>query len=130
MISALRRLARSYKYRSKFILSKDLPQIKFLDNMDDLSELQFRFLEYVRLYCNLYEELYTRDCPLLSEEVIKSDFLCDAYLAYKAHEVEQAKLDGKFRDLLNGTRKSEVDEDRIHKFEFLTPPKGGIKYGD
>jgi len=81
MNDPLRTLARSVEYQNLYARAKDL-NINLFNNITDFSSLQSRFLQYLELYHNLYNNRDSEE-NLLNDERIKDDMLVDAYLTYK-----------------------------------------------
>lgn len=85
----LRHLARSSYWQQLYTASKDCHGIQLFRNTSNFSGIQVLFLYWLRVYSMLYDELYQLEWPNLSEEVIKDDDRCDAFLYWRRKEQEK-----------------------------------------
>lgn len=88
MEQTLRQLARSSYWQSKYSASKDLNCFALFTNLNNFSGLQLYFLNWIKVYNMLYSELDQLADNYLSENVIKDDDRCDAYLYYRRKKIE------------------------------------------
>lgn len=79
----IRKLACSNKYQMLYNKTKDMSNIRIFQNDSNFSKLQMRFLYWLSVYNNLYQDLIM-DESFISESVIKDEIECDAYLYYKS----------------------------------------------
>jgi hypothetical protein len=118
----IRTLALSWKYQNLIKLAdKGFGQI--LENQYNFSRIQLIFLEYLTLYSKLYENLYNgTDEGFLTEEVIKDEERCDAYLYWKQVKFEEAKRTQQIAASLGQHDKSIIEKDldysKSFSFEF------------
>lgn len=78
----LRKLASSDYWITLYTSCKEMGSLQLFDNKKDLSKFQLIFLQWIRLYSSLYEEL-ANGVNFLNEDIIKDDIRTDAYLYYK-----------------------------------------------
>lgn len=64
--------------------------MEIFDNKKELSKIQLVFLQWIRIYKNLYEELYLKE-EGLTEEMVEDDVFCDAYLYWRKIKRNQKK---------------------------------------
>jgi hypothetical protein len=118
----IRELALSWKYQNLFKISeKGIGQI--FENKTNFSRIQLMFVEYLNLYSKLYENLYNgQDEGFLTEEVIKNEERCDAYLYWKQTKFEEAKQTQQIAASLGQHDKSIIEKDldygNAFSFEF------------
>lgn len=79
----IRRLARSSYWQNIYRASKEVFGVKLFENTSNFSASQYSFLYWLRIYDLLYTELSQHEDDFLSEEVIKDDIRCTAYLYYR-----------------------------------------------
>jgi hypothetical protein len=89
MNDPLRTLARSAEYQNLYSRAKEL-NINLFNNITDFSIIQLRFLQYLELYYNLYNNVDSEE-KLMDNERIKKDILVDAYLIYKSKNRKDKK---------------------------------------
>jgi len=82
-LKILRTLAKSEKFQALYRRAKDTGVIKIFKNDYNLSKIQDWFFYYLEVYNMLYQDLANKE-PYLTEEVIKNDLRCDAYLLMKS----------------------------------------------
>lgn len=108
--SILRKLARSHYWQSLYNSSKSLNGVKLFENDSNFSGLQVQFLNWLRIYDMLYDELHKFESPYLTEKVIEDNDRCDAYLYYRRKNIE--------RDW-----KKHREEERLQKLRDRHPKK-------
>lgn len=85
----IRKMAKSSYWQGIYKASKDTNGIQLFNNKTDLSGLQYLFLYWLKAYNILYEELMTKESEYLTEDAIKDDIRCDAYLYYRQRQFEK-----------------------------------------
>lgn len=85
----IRKMARSFYYQSLYASAKDVSFIKLFDNNDNISGIQVMFLSWVRVYNMLYKELNEQEWLNLDEEVIEDNVRCDAFLHWRAKQIQK-----------------------------------------
>ena len=78
----LQKLARSNTAQTVYRNAKELSGIRLFNNDTELSHIQILYLYYLSLYESLYTDLSMGE-ELISEEIIKDDLRCEAYLLFK-----------------------------------------------
>lgn len=85
----LRKLARSSYWQRISNSSQKNFGIQLFDNVKDLSGIQTLFLYWVEVYNMLYKEYVEQEWDHLSEDVIKDDIRCDAFMYWRQKELEK-----------------------------------------
>ena len=86
--AALRKSARSFHWQSLYRASKENQGIHLFENISNFSEIQVRFLYYLKLYNMLLDELNQKEWNNLFKQTIEDDFLCDCFLVYREKKLE------------------------------------------
>jgi len=98
-------LAQTSYWQGLYRNAKEL-NLQLFDNNKDFSVLQVKFIYWLSVYDMLYEELGKHEDDYLTENVIKHELRCDAYLIYrnkkhdyfwKKHHQEQKLAEAKNR---------------------------------
>ena len=89
-LKLLRKLARSHRWQTKYVASKDLG-VPFFDNQLNWSFVQSIFFNWTATYYSLRTDMALGE-KFIDEEVYENDDLCDAYLYYRKNK---KKLDKK-----------------------------------
>lgn len=108
--SFIRQLARSNYWQTLYSSSKENNGVHLFANTENLSGLQVQFLNWLRIYDMLYTELAHLEDNKLTENVIKEDLRCDAYLYYRRKKIENEW-------------KKHREEERLEKLKQLHPKK-------
>ena len=87
--SMIRILARSNHYQNLYNSAKEQNGIQLFANVNNYSGTQSLFLYWLRIYSMLYEDLMSKECQFLTENVINDSTRCDAYLYYKKKKQEK-----------------------------------------
>lgn len=85
----IRILARSNHYQNLYNSAKEQNGIQLFANVNNYSGTQSLFLYWLRIYSMLYEDLMSKECQFLTENVINDSTRCDAYLYYKKKKQEK-----------------------------------------
>lgn len=102
----LRKLARDTYWQMLYQSAKEI-KVDLFENKKGLSGIQLLFRHYLTLYSQLYENLGLDE--FLSEQVIKDDLRCDAYLYLKRVERKQKRNEvrrQRIKDSLKGNHKN------------------------
>lgn len=84
----IRKLARSDYWQTLYSMSKDGHDIQFFDNVNSLSGPQVSLLQWLRTYDMLYTEKAQKESCFLTDNVIKCDQRCNAYLHIRRIRIE------------------------------------------
>lgn len=84
----IRKLARSEYWQTLYSMSKDGHAIQFFNNVNSLSGPQVSLLQWLRTYDMLYTEKAQKESYLLTDNVIKDDIRCNAYLYVRRIRIE------------------------------------------
>ena len=85
----MRKMARSAYWQNIYRTAKECSNISLFINISDYSAIQSQFLYWLKIYDMLYSELSKKEWLYLTEDVIDSDYRCDAFLYYRKREVEK-----------------------------------------
>lgn len=88
----IRKLARSNHWQTIYNANKDCANINLFENKNNISDPQAQFLQWLSIYNMLYIELAQRESVFLTENVIKNDYRCNAYLYYRKKKIENEWL--------------------------------------
>lgn len=91
----LRIIAKSSYWQDLYRSSKDINGIRLFDNESNFSGLQIIFLNWIRVYGLLYEELSNQEWDNLTEDVINDFDRCDAFLYWRSKQIERKIRDNK-----------------------------------
>jgi hypothetical protein len=96
----IRKIAKSYKYQFLYSRIKEINQLGFFVNTNDLTKVQLEFLQWLTIYNSLYNDLNQKE-EFITEEVIEDDLRTDAYLLYKTKKLKGTltKFEKKQRDI-------------------------------
>jgi len=86
---AIRNLAKSAYWQNLYMASKDTGSIHLFNNVNNFSGAQNLFLYWLRVYAMLYDDLSSKECKFLTQNVIDDVIRCDAYLYYKRKKYER-----------------------------------------
>lgn len=117
----IRKLARSAHWQQLYSASKECYGIRLFENESNFSGIQVLFLHWLRVYNMLYDEMYQLEWPNLDEEVIKTDFRCDAFLYYRRKQQEK-----KLREYQRENRKNSK-KNKGQSFKVFNGPKNKQK---
>ena len=92
--NALQKLARSNTAQTIYRHIKEIGSLRLFNNDTDLSHIQVLYLYYLSMYESLYTDLSMGEA-LISEEVIKDDLRCEAYLLFKKINRKNKKQNSK-----------------------------------
>ena len=106
----IRKLARSDYWQSLYTMSKEGHDIQFFTNVNSFSGPQVSLLQWLRIYDMLYTEKAQKESYLLTDNVIKNDDRCNAYLHIRRIRIEN--------DWLQHQQNKKVDEAKSrHNFK-------------
>lgn len=88
----IRKLAQSSKWQTLFSTCKEIPSLKFFNNLEELSDIQIIFLNWVQLYKGLLSDISYGE-NYISEEILKDEIRTDAYLIYRQRNIKKQKED-------------------------------------
>lgn len=98
---SIRKMARSQYWQDIFTNCKRVPSLNLFLNTNNISGLQQLFLYWVKTYSILYDELGNKDWDNLTEEVIKDDVRCDAFLYWRRKKIEAKIYENKIEENKN-----------------------------
>lgn len=87
-MKALRKMANSSKWLSLYRYSKEIGNLKFFNNEQELTKLQMIFLNWIATYNSLYTDLASGE-EFISEDVINDDLRAEAYLLYRSKKYQK-----------------------------------------
>ena len=108
----VRALAKSQYWQSIYHSSKECQGINLFDNQTNFSGIQVLFLYWVRVYSLLYEEFYNQEWTNLYVGVIENNVHCDAFLYWRAKELEK-----RTRQYKEDERKNRKSTGKVHDEE-------------
>lgn len=88
--TALRKLARGYKWQLLYSRAKELSNIRLFKNEDNFTKLQLHFLNLLENISSLYMDLAMKE-PYIDESVIIDEIRSEAYLFYKNKQRDNKK---------------------------------------
>lgn len=105
-------LARSGYWQTVFNNAKEIGSLKLFENTNNLSVVQIAFLRWLNIYSTLSTDLAMEE-DYITEDVIKNDILCDAYLNYKSKKNKNKEQEN-----------IENNKEQKHKYSFNPENKG------
>ena len=86
----LKKIARSNRWQVLYNRAKDLGTLRLFRNDMDLTKVQVWMLYLLEMFSSLYADLSMNE-EYISEEVIKDDLRCEAYLLYRREKNKKDK---------------------------------------
>lgn len=109
----LRLIAKSNYWQELYRSSKDIKGINLFENENNFSGLQIIFLNWLRVYALLYEELATQEWDNLTEEVINDFDRTDAFLYYRSKQIERKIRENKLEEKMNNKKSKGGKNDKV-----------------
>ena len=117
----LRYFARSYYWQQLYNQSKEFGDVSLLfDNIRDLSGIQLYFLQWLKIYNSIYEDLVNKESIYLDEKVIIDDIRTNAYLHYRRISRDKELVENRNKkEAASFTNSKGQIPGEMHKIEFV-----------
>jgi len=109
-ITILRKLAKNNYYQNLYSLSREMSSIHLFKNVDDLTDIQMTFIQYLSFYYSLYMDIALKE---IDEKVLEKEIYEDSYMYYKS---KKDKTQGK-------SQTKDINKAPSSKWVFKTPKK-------
>lgn len=115
VVDKIRELAKSYRWQTIYVQSKELYGISLFQNNSDFTDIQIDFLNNLSFYYSLYFDIMLGDAP---EYVIEDEIFEDAYNIYRNKERKKDKKSSVKEPLKDANKQIILSED---SFVFKRP---------